>query len=149
MSTQRLMSLNYEVKVVYCMIKSVLLDTDVVIHLLRKQENSVKTLLALKQRDASFYVCPIVVAEIYVGAFAKEYTQIETFLSFCISLSIDDEVGKIAGLYANQYRKSHHKISLEDYLIAACANKYRLCLWTNNRKHYPMTDIQLFEESNV
>lgn len=131
------------------MVNAVLLDTDVVIHLLRKQESSVKTLLVLKQKGVSIYVCPIVVAEIYAGAFAKEFTQIETFLSFCGSLAIDDEVGKIAGLYANQYRKSHHKISLEDYLIAACANKYRLSLWTNNKKHYPMQDIQLFEESNV
>ncbi len=127
----------------------VLLDTDVVTHLLRKREDCVNTLLKLKRHGALLYVCPIVVAEIYAGAFTAEYRQIERFLSFCHSLAIDDEVGKIAGLYANQYRKSHHKISLEDYLIAACANRYRLQLWTNNKKHYPMQDIQLFEESNV
>lgn len=112
------------------MVNAVLLDTDVVIHLLRKQPNEIKTLLVLRQVGALVYVCPIVVAEFYAGAFAKEYLQIETFLSFCVSLAIDDEVGKIAGLYANQYRKSHHKNSLEDYLIAACAHKYRVSLWT-------------------
>jgi predicted nucleic acid-binding protein len=146
---RRLMLMTCAAKVELSMVKQVLLHTDVVIHLLRKQEGSVKTLFALRQLGALLYVCPIVVAEIYAGAFVTEYSQIEAFFSFCRSSMIDDEVGKIAGLYANQYRKSHHKISLEDYLIAACANRYQLQLWTNNKKHYPMQDIQLFEESNV
>jgi predicted nucleic acid-binding protein len=124
--------------------KNVLLDTDVIIELLRKQETTIKTLLELQQQNYEFYVCPIVVAEIYAGAFVKEYPLIEQFFSFCHTLSIDNEIGKIAGLYANQYRKAFNKISLEDYLIAACAKKYQLCVWTNNTKHYPMSDIKLF-----
>jgi len=131
------------------MTKNILLDTDVVIHLLRKQEATVKTLLALQQQNCGLYICPIIVAEIYAGALAKEYSDIEQFFSYCHMLTIDDEIGKIAGLYANQYRKAYNKISLEDYLIAACAKKYQLCLWTNNTKHYPMQDIQLVKESDV
>jgi len=131
------------------MIKNILLDTDVVIHLLRKQAAMVKTLLVLQQQHCGFYICPIVVAEIYAGAFVKEYADIEQFFSYCHTLTIDSEIGKIAGLYANQFRKAYNKISLEDYLIAACAKKYQLCLWTNNAKHYPMQDIQLVKESDV
>jgi predicted nucleic acid-binding protein len=131
------------------MTKNILLDIDVVIHLLRKQEATVKTLLAFQQQNCEFYICPVVVAEIYAGAFAKEYSDIEQFFSFCHTLTIDSEIGKIAGLYANQFRKAYNKISLEDYLIAACAKKYQLCLWTNNAKHYPMQDIQLVKETHV
>lgn len=131
------------------MIKAILLDTDIVINLLRKKESTVHTLLNLKQQKCKLYVCPIVIAEIYAGAFTKEYEQISHFFSYCECLNIDKEIGKIAGLYANQYRKAYNKISLEDYLIAACAKKYQLVLWTNNKKHYPMQDIQLFEESYI
>jgi predicted nucleic acid-binding protein len=126
--------------------KNILFDTDIVIHLLRKQETTLKTLLTLQQQNCEFYICPVVIAEIYAGAFTKEYLQIEQFFSLCHTLTIDSEIGKIAGLYANQYRKAYNKISLEDYLIAACAKKYQLCVWTNNTKHYPMSDIELFNE---
>ncbi len=128
------------------MSKNILLDTDIVIHLLRKQEITVRNLLTLRQQGCEFYICPIVAAEIYAGAFAKEYSQIEQFFSYCHVLTIDNEIGKIAGLYVNQYRKAYNKISLEDYLIAACAKKYQLCLWTNNLKHYPMQDIQFINQ---
>ena len=129
------------------MIKSILLDTDIVINILRKKEITIQTLLNLKQQQYQLYVCPIIIAEIYAGAFTKEYQQIEQFFSYCNCVEINQEIGKIAGLYANQYRGAFNKISLEDYLIAACAKKYQLLLWTNNKKHYPMQDIQLFVES--
>lgn len=45
------------------MSKNILLDTDIVIHLLRKQEITVKYLLALKQQGCEFYICPVVTAQ--------------------------------------------------------------------------------------
>jgi predicted nucleic acid-binding protein len=129
--------------------KSVILDTDIVIELLRKQNETVQILLELQDKGCEFYLCPVVVAEVYAGAFSREYLVIERFFSHCRQLTINDETGKIAGLYASQYRKAFHKISLEDYLIAACARQYQLCLWTRNKKHYPMQDIQLVEEFHV
>ena len=51
------------------------------------------------------------------------------------------------GLYANRYSKAFQGISLEDYLLAATARVHRCPLWTRNRKHYPMDDIDIFTES--
>ena len=53
-------------------------------------------------------------------------------------------IGRIAGLYANQYAKAFRGIALEDYLLAATTRAHRCPLWTHNRKHYPMDDIELF-----
>lgn len=106
--------------------KNILLDTDIVIDLLRKHETTVNILLTLQQQNYAFYTCPIIIAEVYAGAFAKEYPLVEQFFSFFHTLALDSEIGKIAGLYANQYRKAYNKISLEDYLIAACVKKYQL-----------------------
>jgi len=48
-----------------------------------------------------------------------------------------------AGDYLRQFHRSH-SLELGDALIAATASIHLLRLWTRNRKHYPMKDIQLF-----
>jgi len=99
------------------------------------------------ERSVIFLLSPIVVAEIYAGAFQREYPQIEGLFAFCERLALDSETDRQAGIYANRYRKVYQGISLEDYLLAATARQNRCPLWTGNRKHYPMDDLVLFEES--
>lgn len=118
----------------------VLLDTDIVIWLLRKQENYVNTFISAQHKGLVFLLSPIVSAEIYAGAFKHEYSTVEQFFSFLTPLILDIDTARLAGEYANQYRKSHNKISLEDFLLAATAKKENARLWTNNKKHYPMLD---------
>jgi predicted nucleic acid-binding protein len=120
------------------------LDTDIVINLLKKQPATVAQFLALVQTQTTFIISPIVVAEVYAGAFAREHKDIEAFFSLCQRVSTDSDTGRAAGLYAHQYRKASQGISLEDYLLAATARAHRCPLWTVNRKHYPMEDVELF-----
>ena len=117
----------------------VLLDTDVVINILKKKEETLKKIDALK--DCEFYISPIVIAEVYAGARSKEREQIEQLFSFFKVVDICAVIGRISGDYANIYKKSFNGISLEDYIIAATAKRYNLSLWTYNKKHYPMEDI--------
>ncbi len=121
-----------------------LLDTDIVINLLRKREATVDCFVELQNSGTTFLLSPIVIAEIYAGAFKREHRQIEAFFSMCQSLVLNGEVGRLAGNYSNTYRKAFQGISLEDYLLAATAYQERCPLWTGNRKHYPMNDIELF-----
>lgn len=121
-----------------------LLDTDIVIDLLKKQPELVARFLALVESKTSFLLSPIVVAEVYAGAFTREHKDIEAFFGLCQRIELDSDTGRVAGLYANQYRKAFQGISLEDYLLAASARTHRCPLWTGNRKHYPMSDIELF-----
>ena len=122
-----------------------LLDTDIVIDLLKKQPKVVTRFLALMESQTVFLISPIVVAEVYAGAFKREHKDIEAFFGLCQHVEADSDTGRIAGLYANQYRKAHQGISLEDYLLAATAKAHRCPLWTGNRKHYPMTeDVEIF-----
>ncbi len=122
-----------------------LLDTDIVIDLLKKQPKVVTRFLALMESQTVFLISPIVVAEVYAGAFKREHTDIEAFFGLCQHVQADSDTGRIAGLYANQYRKAFRGISQEDYLLAATAKAHRCPLWTGNRKHYPMTqDVEIF-----
>lgn len=124
--------------------KRLLLDTDIVIHLLKKQSETVARFLELLEAKTVFLVNPVVVAEVYAGAFAREHSDIEAFFSLCERVSTDCDTGRAAGLFASQHRKAFQGISLEDYLLAATAQTQRCPLWTGNRKHYPMSDIELF-----
>ncbi|MDD5321514.1 MAG: type II toxin-antitoxin system VapC family toxin [Methylococcales bacterium] len=121
------------------------LDTDIVIHLLKKQPQTVARFIDLLAAQTILLLSPVVVAEIYAGAFQREHKEIELLFSFCKRISIDSATGQQAGHYARRYRKAHQGISLEDYLLAASARQNRCPLWTSNRKHYPMDDIALFD----
>ena len=59
-------------------------------------------------------------------------------------IETDTDTGRVAGIYANRYSKVFQAISLENYFLAATAHAHRCPLWTGNRKHYPMDDIELF-----
>ena len=91
-----------------------------------------------------FLLSPIVVAEIYAGAFEREYSDIEAFFRLCRRLTLERDVARSAGIYAMRYRKAFHSVFLEDYSLAATARTYRCPLWTGNRKHYPIGDIELY-----
>jgi len=121
-----------------------LVDTDIVIHLLRKNPAIVETFLRLLDNGTRFLLSPIVVAEIYAGAFPREHKAIDTLFDFFDRVDINHSEGEAAGRYAKQFSKSHTGISLEDYLIAASAKQHRCPLWTGNRKHYSMPQIDLF-----
>lgn len=120
------------------------LDTDIVIDLLKKKPALVARFLQLVEARTAFLLSPIVVAEVYAGAFAREHKDIEAFFSLCARVDLDTDTGRAAGRYANRYRKAFKGISLEDFLLAATAQAHRCPLWTGNRKHYPMDDIELF-----
>ena len=117
----------------------VLLDSDVVINLLKKKEETFEQLNALGESE--FYISPIVIAEIYAGARPNEIEQIEELFSYFKTVDINPQIGVMTGEYANKFRKAFNGISLEDYMIAGTAKYYNLTLWTYNKKHYPMRDL--------
>ena len=120
------------------------LDTDIVIHLLKKQPTIMTRFLELIEAKTVFLISPIVVAEVYAGAYVREHKDIEAFFDLCQRIDADSDTGRAAGVYAQQYRKAFQRISLEDFFLAATARANRCPLWTGNREHYPMNDIDLF-----
>ncbi|MCF6206996.1 MAG: type II toxin-antitoxin system VapC family toxin [Sulfurovum sp.] len=122
---------------------NILLDSDVVINILKKKEETLQRLATLD--GCAFYLSPIVIAEVYAGARSQEIEQIEALFSFFTVVDVCADVGKLTGKYAHTYKKAFNGISLEDYMIAATAKHHNLVLWTYNKKHYPMKDIGLLE----
>ncbi|MDP2367501.1 type II toxin-antitoxin system VapC family toxin [Rhodoferax sp.] len=120
------------------------LDTNIVIDLLKIEPAVVDRFLVLLEAQTQFLICPVVVAEVYAGAFKREHKDIEALFDLCQRVDMDIDTGRMAGVYANQYAKAFQGISLEDCILAATARTHRCPLWTHNRKHYPMDDLDLF-----
>jgi predicted nucleic acid-binding protein len=117
----------------------ILLDSDVIINILKKKEETLKQLMQFQESE--LYISPITVAEIFAGAKESEIDTINRLFSYFKVAEINYGIGEIAGVYAKKYKKAFCGISLEDYLIAATAKYHHLTLWSYNKKHYPMDDI--------
>lgn len=119
-----------------------LLDTDVLIWVLRGRKDVIDKVSKLKATD-NISISVITIAEIYQNIFPSELVEIEEYLSRHIIFEVDQKIAKIGGLYWQQYTKRLKNLSLTDCLIAATANVNNATLVSLNTKHFPMKDIQL------
>lgn len=122
----------------------ILLDSDVIIEVLRGRQKTVDEILALERGGAGTYCCAVSWAEIGAGLRPGEEAVTEAFFHARGEVTIDGAVGRRAGLYLSRYARSHG-LEIADALVAAAASTTGLRLWTLNRRHYPMEDLRFFE----
>lgn len=121
-----------------------LLDTDVLIEVLRNNTSVSEQLKSLRRSDDSVCYSPITKAEIYHGLRGGEENRTAKLFEAMECLNIDDAAGEKAGEYLRTFRKSHG-LELADALIAASAYQQQAAFITFNRRHYPMTDIRFHD----
>ncbi|MCX5797858.1 MAG: PIN domain-containing protein [Elusimicrobia bacterium] len=121
-----------------------LLDSDVIIEVLRGNAVLVEQLRAQRGAGRLLAYTPVAKAEIYHGLRPGEEKAAEGFFAACLGLPINDEVAEQAGRYLAAYHRSHG-IELGDALVAAAARVHRAVLFTLNRRHYPMQDIRFHD----
>lgn len=122
----------------------VLYDSDVIIEILRGRRRVVEAALLLESGGVPTYCTAVALAEIHAGIRPGEEPQTEAFFEARGEVVLDGRIGRRAGAYLAGYAKSHG-VELADALVAAAAVTAGLQLWTLNRKHYPMTDVVLYE----
>ena len=123
---------------------SVLIDSDILIEVLRARDDAILSRWGQLSRAESALLCsPVTVAELWHGARPQEYQILNALFVAVHCVPIDIHIGQRAGDYLRQYAKSHH-VELGDALIAATASIHQMELWTRNRRHYPMKDIDFF-----
>jgi predicted nucleic acid-binding protein len=121
-----------------------LFDSDIIIDILRNDIYIKNYVKKLKIKSPDFFYSPVSKAEIFAGAFKDEADKINLFFNQLTCIQVTDSIGEQAGLFLNQYRKSHN-IGLGDALIAATAFYYGFYLITRNTKHYPMEEVKIIE----
>jgi predicted nucleic acid-binding protein len=123
---------------------SVLIDPDIVIEVLRGRDQAILAQWsALADSPSPILVSPITFAEVGAGALAGEMALIARFFAPLTCVDLDEKIGQLAGEYLCRYSKSH-SLKIADALIAASAVQNQAALWTRNRKHYPMPDLNFY-----
>ena len=124
-----------------------LIDTDVLIWVLRGNKRYEDLLLNLKDKEP-LSISTITIAEVYKNIYPSEMIKTETILSEFQTWDITSLIAKQAGLYWQQYRKQLKNLNITDCLIAATASIHDLALVSLNKKHFPMKDIRFLNPQN-
>jgi hypothetical protein len=129
-------------------LNGVLLDSDVIIEILRGNRSVIAAISMLERDGVPMYCTAISWAEIYAGVRRGEEPVIEEFFGSRGEVVLDARAGRQAGAYLARFGRSHG-VEIADALIAAAASTAGLSLWTLNRRHYPMADVHLFEPARA
>jgi predicted nucleic acid-binding protein len=84
------------------------------------------------------------VAEIYAGVHPGEETATESFLSAFDCFDINAKTGRMAGELRNKWAHKGRTLALADTVIAAAAIENHCVLMTDNRKDFPMPELNLY-----
>jgi hypothetical protein len=122
-----------------------LLDTTEIIDYGRGHPPTVVLLNNLHERGNSLGCCDVVIAEVYAGVKEKDRDKIEELVEALRFYPAEKEIGKLAGQYINDFSQRGIQLTVADALIAAVAISYQLVLITKNQKHYPMSEIKLYQ----
>ena len=122
-----------------------LIDTDVLIWILRGNKKYSDLLISLKDKDA-LSISTVSIAEIYKNLFPSELIKTENFLNEFQTWDVTTSIAKQAGLYYQQYSKQFKNLNLTYCLIAATVTVSNLTLVSLNIKHFPMNDIKIFKK---
>ena len=124
--------------------KSVLIDSDILIEVSRARDSAILARWdALSRGSTALFCSPVTVAELWHGARQPDDTILQAIFAAIQAIPIDAEIGQRAGAFLKRYAKSHG-VELGDALIAATATLHDLQLWTRNRRHYPMKELRFF-----
>lgn len=134
----------YSTQPVAAGLTGVLLDSDVVIEILRGRRPVANAAVQLEREGVPTYCTAVTWAEVYAGIKRGEEQVTEDFFSARGEVVIDSRAGQRAGSYLAIFARSHG-VDMADALIAAAASTSGLRLWTLNRRHYPMRDLQFWE----
>lgn len=119
-----------------------LIDTDVLIDHLRGVALARDFLLHFLESGESPAISAITIAEIEAGIREPERETVEVLLDRLPALGLDSEIARTGGRFRRRYGTSHG-VLLPDALIAATAVQHGRTLYTLNRKHYPMPEVEV------
>ena len=88
--------------------------------------------------------CPVNITEVYAGLRSGEEEKTATFLDSLEYLPVTTEIARRAGLLRRDWQRKGQTLSYSDVTIAAVALSNHVPLLTDNRRHFPMAELQLY-----
>ncbi len=115
-----------------------LLDTSVLIDVLRGHEGAVAFLHDAATRDDELWSVTIVRTEVLAGMRPREQGPTMALLDALRWIEVTVDLADAAGALGRKYLRSHPGVDVADYLIAAAAQRLEARPCTMNLRHFPM-----------
>ena len=123
---------------------NLLLDTSVLIDVLRLRKQRRDWLAKLARGGHTFSTTVLNVAEVYAGMRPGEESPTEELLAGLESYEIDGRAARVAGKLKSSWAKKGRTLTLADAIIAAITIERGCALVTDNRKDFPMAEVRLY-----
>lgn len=121
-----------------------LLDTSVLIDALRSRNARRDLLVRLVNEGHHFSTTALNIAEVYAGVREGEIERTATFIGSLECRELTASSGRLAGMLKNTWARKGRTLSLSDTIIAAIAIENECSLMTDNRKDFPMPELNLY-----
>jgi predicted nucleic acid-binding protein len=115
-----------------------LLDTTVAIDHLRGDDRATQLLVRLTDEGEPLLASELSRFELLAGMRPGELDPTESFMGALTWVPVDEEIARLAGAMAAQYRRAYSGTDAIDYLIAATGTVVGAELLTTNVRRFPM-----------
>lgn len=124
---------------------AVLLDTTVLIDVLRGRHGALERLARIQRTGDLPYACAVNVEEVYRGLRATETNAAEGLFRGIRVAPLRTEEGRLAGTWRREFAARGVTLAQADCLVAAAAVGVSARLATGNVRHFPMTELAVEE----
>ena len=121
-----------------------LLDTTVLIDILRSRNNRRALLADLVSGGHKLSTAAINIAEIYSGMRPGEEVPAEAFLKTLECVPMTGRIARLAGSLKSRFARQGVTLDLPDMIVAATALEHGLTLMTDNRSDFPLPELHLY-----
>ena len=121
-----------------------LLDTTVLLDVLRARQNRRFLLAELIGGGHVLATAAINIGEVYAGMRLGEENRTEAFLSSLDCYPITGAIARRAGSLKSTWAHKGRTLSLADMMVAATALEHGLSLLTDNRKDFPLSELNFY-----
>jgi predicted nucleic acid-binding protein len=121
-----------------------LLDTSILIDVLCLKNRRNEWLAELVRGGHTLSTTTLNIAEIYAGMRPSEEGRTKALLSGLEVYELGGQSARLAGRLKNTWKRKGHSLTLADTIVAAIAIERDCALLTDNRKDFPMPEVQLY-----
>lgn len=114
-----------------------LIDSDVLIDILRGNDRATEYLLRTRRVDAVLSVAPVR-TEVLGGVRQEDVRRTMNILGLVQWMDVTVELADMAAGLTRRHRPAHSGIGIVDYLLAAAAVAVDGVVATRNTRHFPM-----------
>jgi predicted nucleic acid-binding protein len=120
-----------------------LLDTTVLIDVLRKRRDRSNLLAELVEQGHTLATSALNLGEVYSGMRPQEELETSAFLDSLECFPVTAKIARQAGKLKRSHEQKGRTLTLADMIVAATALEHSCSLMTDNRKDFPLAELTL------